>query len=262
MITRRAFQAGLLSAAWSLDDARAETAGTWSTLLATGSLPRRLKVELGADGAARLFGLDQGSAPIPGRVTVTGDQIRLEFPGIKAVFQGRMASRTRIEGTWRQGGSNVPLVFNRGEAALGPPPPAPPLTHERLAELRTKAGAPAMGAASAGRHSAPQIWVDGERIAGSGIAVEPTDQWHLGSITKSMTASLIGRLVDQGTCCATALACPEACRNPTSSPSRAKSPTRAGSARSMRARRSRSHRSARWGRRSPMPTTDTSSPAR
>ena len=198
MITRRAFQAGLLAAGWSLDDARAEipAAGSWSALRATGSLPLRLKLEIGTDGAAKLF--SHGSAPIVGRVSVTGgDEVRLEFPRVGAVFDGHMASPTRIEGTWRQGGSDFPLVFHRDEAALAPPP-ALPLTRERLAMLRANAGSPAMAAASARGHSASQIWVDGERVVGSGIAVEPTDQWHLGSITKSMTASLIGCLVDQG----------------------------------------------------------------
>jgi hypothetical protein len=31
------------------------------------------------------------------------------------------------------------------------------------------------------------LWVDGERAAGSGIAVTEDDLWHFGSITKSVT---------------------------------------------------------------------------
>ena len=38
---------------------------------------------------------------------------------------------------------------------------------------------------------------DGERKRGSGIAVEVGDRWHLGSITKSMTATMIARLVER-----------------------------------------------------------------
>lgn len=37
----------------------------------------------------------------------------------------------------------------------------------------------------------------GERAIGSGIAVQTGDIWHMGSITKSMTATLVARLVDQ-----------------------------------------------------------------
>ena len=39
--------------------------------------------------------------------------------------------------------------------------------------------------------------VDGERKRGSGIAIEVGDRWHLGSITKSMTATMIARLVEK-----------------------------------------------------------------
>ncbi len=38
----------------------------------------------------------------------------------------------------------------------------------------------------------------GERKHGSGIAVEIGDRWHLGGITKSITATMIGRLVESG----------------------------------------------------------------
>lgn len=40
--------------------------------------------------------------------------------------------------------------------------------------------------------------VAGERARGSGVAVATGDQWHLGSITKSMTAVLAARLVASG----------------------------------------------------------------
>jgi CubicO group peptidase (beta-lactamase class C family) len=40
--------------------------------------------------------------------------------------------------------------------------------------------------------------VDGERKAGSGVPLEIGDRWHLGSITKSITATMIARLVESG----------------------------------------------------------------
>lgn len=40
--------------------------------------------------------------------------------------------------------------------------------------------------------------VDGERRKGSGIALEIGDRWHIGSITKSVTATLLARLVEAG----------------------------------------------------------------
>jgi CubicO group peptidase (beta-lactamase class C family) len=39
---------------------------------------------------------------------------------------------------------------------------------------------------------------DGERKRGSGVPLELGDRWHLGSITKSITATMIGRLVESG----------------------------------------------------------------
>lgn len=40
--------------------------------------------------------------------------------------------------------------------------------------------------------------VDGERKLGSGVPLEIGDRWHLGSITKSITATMIARLVESG----------------------------------------------------------------
>ena len=40
--------------------------------------------------------------------------------------------------------------------------------------------------------------VSGERRLGDGYRIEMGDRWHLGSITKSITATLIGRLVEAG----------------------------------------------------------------
>jgi CubicO group peptidase (beta-lactamase class C family) len=40
--------------------------------------------------------------------------------------------------------------------------------------------------------------VDGERKTGSGVPVEIGDRWHVGSITKSITATMIARLVEAG----------------------------------------------------------------
>jgi CubicO group peptidase (beta-lactamase class C family) len=75
---------------------------------------------------------------------------------------------------------------------------AQPLTRERLRELREGAGSPALAAAVARRDGPAQIWVDGERAVATGIAVEQGDIWHVGSNTKSMTASLVARLIDSG----------------------------------------------------------------
>ena len=71
-----------------------------------------------------------------------------------------------------------------------------PLTRQALEDERSDAGAPALVAAAAKRGHAAKIWIAGERLAGSGIPVSAQDIWHLGSITKSMTATLVARLVE------------------------------------------------------------------
>jgi CubicO group peptidase (beta-lactamase class C family) len=40
--------------------------------------------------------------------------------------------------------------------------------------------------------------VDGERKIGSSVSVELGDRWHIGSVTKSVTATMIARLVESG----------------------------------------------------------------
>jgi CubicO group peptidase (beta-lactamase class C family) len=176
-----------------------EATGTWSGVLDAGSQRLRLKLDLGANQAATISSVDQGNKPTAGRIkSWTADQIEVEFPSISAILAGRPIGEDRIEGVWRQGIVELPLTLRRGEAALGPLALQRPLTRQRLAELREQAGSPALAAACARRGASTQIWVDGERLTGTGIAVRKSDLWHLGSITKSMTALLVARLVDAG----------------------------------------------------------------
>lgn len=69
-------------------------------------------------------------------------------------------------------------------------------TDSSIAAVRAKYPTPALAAIGqmAGKPSVFQV--DGERAIGSGVVVTPDDLWHLGSITKSMTASLVARLVE------------------------------------------------------------------
>ena len=170
--------------------------GTWTGVLAVGANSLRLKLEIG-DGTAVLYSLDQGSTPIPASVvSLTPERIHLDFPMIQARYTGKLAAPDRIEGEFFQGQA-LPLVFRRGEAGLAAAP-AEPLTDARLAALRQTAGVPALAAAARAGSSPIKEWVVGERALGSGVAATRQDLWHLGSITKSMTATLVGRLVEAG----------------------------------------------------------------
>lgn len=71
---------------------------------------------------------------------------------------------------------------------------------EILAEAaRAKADVPGLALMVARDGSEPSIAVAGLRVAGTDAKVTVDDLWHFGSITKSMTATLVARFVEQET---------------------------------------------------------------
>jgi len=66
-----------------------------------------------------------------------------------------------------------------------------------LGQIREKTGAPALAAAIVVQGSITDLAVVGERWVGSGQSAEGDDLFHIGSITKSMTATMIGALVQR-----------------------------------------------------------------
>lgn len=155
----------------------------------------RLRAPDGFAGAVVLFSLDQHTA-IDGAARMTADgRITITFPSIRARFEGR-AVGDRLVGVWRQGGA-TDLTLIKGEAGLTPTAPAA-LTTAGLAELRTGAGSPGLIAAAQASGHAPVLLADGVRAADAVAPVTTNDRWHIGSITKSMTATLAARLIDQG----------------------------------------------------------------
>jgi CubicO group peptidase (beta-lactamase class C family) len=66
-----------------------------------------------------------------------------------------------------------------------------------LDQIRAKTGVPAVAAAIVQKGTITDIAVVGERWVGSGQAAELGDSWHIGSITKSMTATMIAALVQK-----------------------------------------------------------------
>ncbi len=189
--------AGLLGGLWSCR-AAAEAPGAfhgeWHGVLAAGSARLRLRLVIDAAGA-RVFSVDQANAEIPASsVEVEGDRIALQFPSVGGSYSGRLEN-DRLVGEWRQG-SAVPLVFTRGEASEATA--AAPLTSDGLRALREGCAAPAMMAAALKQGGARVDFVDGLRSAASDVSATTSDRWHLGSITKSMTATLVARCVEAG----------------------------------------------------------------
>lgn len=69
---------------------------------------------------------------------------------------------------------------------------------EALAVIREREGVPALAAAIVTSNGVLAQGVVGVRKSGSNVAATIQDHWYLGSCTKIMTATLIGRLIDQG----------------------------------------------------------------
>jgi len=67
-----------------------------------------------------------------------------------------------------------------------------------LEELRARHSLPALGAAVFSAEKLEGAWVTGRRALDDESPAEVGDAWHLGSCTKSMTATLIALLVERG----------------------------------------------------------------
>ncbi len=65
------------------------------------------------------------------------------------------------------------------------------------AAARLVADTPALGLVLIRNGAGPEVAVDGVRIVGNDAVVTAQDKWHWGSITKSMTATLVARLVEK-----------------------------------------------------------------
>lgn len=199
--SRRTHITGLLAAAALGGGAAARAGdsafdGTWSGRLVVGSASLRLRFIV-TGSSAKVISLDQGNAEIPASgVKVEGDRISLEFQSIGADYQGQLKDKDHITGTFTQGGQPMPLNLNRGEVIEESSASVAALTPERLQAIWAGAGTPAIGVAWQGKSSGKLA--DGVRMAGGANAVTVDDQWHWGSITKSMTATLVARLVESG----------------------------------------------------------------
>ncbi|MBU6407883.1 MAG: beta-lactamase family protein [Alphaproteobacteria bacterium] len=169
--------------------------GDWSGILG-GQGGLRVKFAIAADGAVMVYSLDQGGWPIPATADqLSADEISIRVPAVKGKLEGKLKG-DEIAATWSKG-QPQPLTLKRGEAGLKAAP-VPALTTESLAALHAAAGSPAMAAIAQARGAAARAWVDGVRRVDTPAKATADDLWHIGSITKSMTATLVARLVEQG----------------------------------------------------------------
>jgi len=93
--------------------------------------------------------------------------------------------------------ANRKAVRDAAEAREYAEEPAVPLA-ELIPSLREEKGLVGLAAMVMIDGEGVASEVDGERKSGSGVPLTIDDQWHLGSITKSITATMIARLVEAG----------------------------------------------------------------
>lgn len=199
MITRRPLLMGAAAASLMAANAYAQTAadfmGEWHGALDLGSQRLRLRLVIAEGPTATLYSVDQGNSAIPvGTTAIADGELTLTIPVVNASYRGRLTGG-RIEGQFTQGGT-LPLVFTREEVGAAAGPEA--LTQQRLAAMRAEAGAPAFAAAARNRDGRNINFADGLRAVGRTEQVTTNDKWHIGSITKSMTSTLVARCAEAG----------------------------------------------------------------
>lgn len=189
---------GAMAAGTAHAFAAADYVATWSGTLLAGATKLRLKLII-ADGAkAGLFSLDQGGAPIrASAVTLKDDGVVLEFALIGARYEGHLTDKDTLTGTFTQG-APLPLEFKRGDLFKPTSLPVVPLTAPVLGERRKAADVVAAAAAFAKDGKPATVYADGLRSKTAETPVTVNDLWHLGSNTKSMTATLVARLIEAG----------------------------------------------------------------
>lgn len=202
--TRRLFTSALAAGLAFAGTASADAspyAGTWSGTLVAGAVKLRLKLVIEAS-TATIYSLDQGGSAIPASGLKTDGKLTVEFAIIQARYEATVSGDT-LSGTFTQGGQPLPLEFKRGDlfaaAAVAPPKSEPlTLTQDSLNQIRADTHMPAVAAAWARNGGVATVLASGLRSVDAGAAVTPADQWHLGSITKSMTATLVARMIERG----------------------------------------------------------------
>ncbi len=172
--------------------------GVWNGVLRSGSVSMRVRLILTPDQPATLVSLDEGSTTRQASQTsLDGSQVDIRFAGVFARFKGRLVG-DQLVGRWRQLINDLPLSLDRGEGGGARAPAGGALTPELLSQWRRKAETPGIGAAAQRGSGSRLRLVDGLRCSREAIPVTVNDQWHWGSITKSMTATLIARHVESG----------------------------------------------------------------
>ena len=178
--------------------------GRWGGSLVAGPVTLRLVLEVQDGRLPTLFSVDQGNQPIPADGgTVGANSLDVTFSSIRGRMSLKLDEAGALEGTWSQGGA-LPLRLSRLADGAVPEKAVP----EKLADLQTEVNSaqakyqiPALVGGFKVVRASSEIGL--EAVAGQLATTDPTpvqpgQLWHIGSITKSMTATLVARLVERG----------------------------------------------------------------
>jgi CubicO group peptidase (beta-lactamase class C family) len=180
-----------------------EFAGRWGGILGPPATGLRIVLVIDGSAAPVLISVDQGGVQIPSTGgNVSGDRLELVFARVRGQLSVSRSSSAdgvaTLTGTWSQGRAMpITLTLLRDDQAA----PERPLVQRgalanEVAAALSGSGLPALGAAWA-RGGQSGIATTGLRAIGQTATVTDNDRWHMGSITKSMTATLLARLVAQ-----------------------------------------------------------------
>ena len=200
--SRRDTLTGLAAGAASLilpGKAWAQTSfdGEYGGVIDLGTVKLRMRLVIAGD-AATLYSLDQGNSPIPASKMERKDwSLLLEFEVIKARFEGRLNGSV-LSGTFTQG-RPIPLRLERGVIPVDPKDlsgfTGGMMSQVLLGQIRERLGTPGMAIGWQRKKGAVQQLFTGLRAAGHPEPLLQDDLWHIGSITKSFTATLFARMV-------------------------------------------------------------------
>lgn len=196
--------AGLFGSACAADvRGHAGLTGRWGGFLDIGP-GLRLVLEIAPDQPVVLVSVDQGNGRIPataGTCTATG--LDVTFGSVRASLKLSLNAAGLLVGEFKQGAARA-IEFKRLAVGEAPARPAAAAFTDLQTEVNTqreKAGAPALSAVSlskSGQQLVTNEAVSGVLVQGQSSPVTKGLKWHVGSITKSMTATLVARLVERG----------------------------------------------------------------
>jgi CubicO group peptidase (beta-lactamase class C family) len=182
----------------------AELAGRWGGFLAVGGNGLRLVLEIAEGQPIALISVDQGNARIVATSgTCTASSVEADFETISGKLKLALNPQGALEGEFRQGATR-PILFSRLAQGAIPTRPTPAPFSDLQTEVNTeraKTLTPALGCAWARFEDGQTIVQEaasGLQVQGEPTPVAPNLKWHVGSITKSMTATLVARLVEKG----------------------------------------------------------------